>query len=79
MSASCDVHTPLIFNYSNHRKTSSKAQIAACLLIDFRNGGEGGILPEHPKKFSVAMVKLKSFVVNEQIVEKSFCQCHWEI
>jgi len=42
-------------------------------------GGEGGILPEHPKKFSVAMVKLKSFVVNEQIVEKSFCQCHWEI
>jgi hypothetical protein len=42
-------------------------------------GGEGGILPEHPKKFSVAMVKLKSFVVNEQIVEKPFCQSHWKI
>jgi hypothetical protein len=44
-----------------------------------KNGGGGGILPEHPKKFSVAMAKLKSFVVNEQIVEKPFCQCHWEI
>jgi hypothetical protein len=43
------------------------------------HGGEGGILSEHPKKFPVAMVKLKSFVVNEQIVEKPFCQCHWEI
>jgi hypothetical protein len=43
------------------------------------NGGEGGILPEPPKKFSVAMVKLKFFVVNEQIGEKRFCQCHWEI
>ena len=36
-------------------------------------GGEAGILPEHPKKFSVAMVKLKSFVVNERIVENPFC------
>jgi hypothetical protein len=35
-------------------------------------GGEGGFLPEHPKKFSVVMAKLKSFVVNEQIVEKLF-------
>jgi hypothetical protein len=43
------------------------------------SGGEGGILPEHPKKFSVVMVKLKSFVVNERIVEKPFCQCHWKI
>jgi hypothetical protein len=42
-------------------------------------GGEGGILPEPPKKFSVAMVKLKSFVVNELIVEKPFCQCYWRI
>ena len=42
-------------------------------------GGGGGILPEHPKKFSVLMVKLKSFVVNERILEKPFCQCHWEI
>jgi hypothetical protein len=37
----------------------------------------GGILPEHPKKFSVAMVKLKSFVVNEQIVEKPFPHHYW--
>ena len=37
-------------------------------------GGEGGIPSMHPKKFSVTMVKLKSFVVNEQILEKSFCQ-----
>jgi len=44
-----------------------------------RSSEEGGILPEHPKKFSVAMVKLKSFIVNGQIVEKSFCQCSWEI
>jgi len=44
-----------------------------------RYGGEGGILPESPKKFSVAMVKLKSFGVNERFGEKRFCQCHWEI
>jgi hypothetical protein len=36
---------------------------------------ERGILPEHPRKFSVAMVKLKSFAVNAQIVENPFCQC----
>jgi hypothetical protein len=30
----------------------------------------GGVLPEHPKKFSVVMVKPKSFAVNEQIVSK---------
>ena len=42
-------------------------------------GGEGGILPEPPKKFSVAMVKLKSFEVNQRILEKPFCQCQWEI
>jgi len=40
---------------------------------------ERGILPEHPNKFSVVMVKLKSFVLNERIVEKPFCQCHCEI
>ena len=48
-------------------------------IDDFSCGGEGGILPEHPKKFSVAMVKLKSFVVNEQKAEKRFCQCYWII
>jgi hypothetical protein len=42
-------------------------------------GGEGGIPSTHPKKFSVAMVKLKSFVVNERIVGKPFCQRYWEI
>jgi hypothetical protein len=40
-------------------------------------GWEAWILPEHPKKFSVAMVKLKSFVVNEQIVEKPFSHRYW--
>ncbi len=46
--------------------------------VELRNsGGEGGILSEHPKKFSVAMVKLKSFVVNEQIVEKAFSHRYW--
>jgi hypothetical protein len=39
----------------------------------------GGIPSTHPKEFSVAMVKRKFFVVNEQIVEKPFCQCCWEI
>lgn len=43
------------------------------------DGGEGGIPSSHPKKFSVAMVKPNFFVVNEQIVEKPFCQCHWKI
>ena len=48
-------------------------------LLKQSNGGEGGIPSTHPKKFSVAMVKRKFFVVNEQIVEKTFCQCHWKI
>jgi hypothetical protein len=39
----------------------------------------GGIPSTHPKKFSVPMVKRKFFVVNEQMVEKLFCQCCWEI
>jgi hypothetical protein len=43
------------------------------------SGGEGGILPEHPKKFSVAMVKRKSFVVNGGICQKVFCQHYWTI
>jgi hypothetical protein len=51
--------------------------VLASLVV--KAGGEGGILSEHPKKFSVGMVKLKPFVVNERIVEKPFCQCHWEI
>jgi hypothetical protein len=46
-----------------------------CRLV----GGEGGIRDMHPKKFSAAMVKPNFFRVNEQIVEKPFCQCHWEI
>jgi hypothetical protein len=44
-----------------------------------KDGGGGGILPEPPKKFSVAMVKLKSFRVNQRILEKPFCQCQWAI
>jgi hypothetical protein len=39
------------------------------------NGGEE-ILPERPKKFSVAMIKLKSFGANERFGEERFCQCH---
>jgi hypothetical protein len=46
---------------------------------DNESGGEEGILSKQPKKFSVAMVKLKSIVVNERIVEKQFCQCSWKI
>ena len=38
-----------------------------------------GILSGHPKKFSVTMVKLKSFRINEQFLEKPFSHCHWEI
>jgi hypothetical protein len=38
-----------------------------------------GILTEHPKKFSVVMVKRKSLGINEQFLVKPFCQCHWEI
>jgi hypothetical protein len=40
-----------------------------------KSGGEGGILSEHPKKFSATMVKPNSFVVNERKVGKRFCQC----
>jgi hypothetical protein len=47
------------------------------LVVEY--GGGGGILSKHPKRFPVAMVKLKSFVVNDQIVEKPFSQCHWKI
>ncbi|HEX8814520.1 MAG TPA: hypothetical protein VF753_03380 [Terriglobales bacterium] len=43
------------------------------------HGGEGGILSEHPKKFSAVMVKRKSNRINGRFVEKPFCQCHWEI
>jgi hypothetical protein len=60
-----------------NRRDAEKAKRAASARK--QAGGGGGILPEHPKKFSVAMVKLKSFVVNEQIVEKPFSQCHWKI
>jgi hypothetical protein len=38
-----------------------------------------GILSEHPKKFSVVMVKRKPNGINGQFDEKLFCQCHWEI
>jgi len=40
-----------------------------------RSGGEGGIPSKHPKKFSMPMVKRNFFAVNEQFVEKLFCQC----
>ena len=46
---------------------------------DFSYGGEGGILSENPKKFSVVMVKRKSNGINGRFDEKPFCQCHWEI
>ena len=44
-----------------------------------KSGGEGRIQSTHPKKFSAVMVKLKSFAVNERIVEKPLCQCHCKI
>jgi len=40
---------------------------------------KGGILSEHPKKFSVVMVKRKSNRINSRFDEKPFCQRHWEI
>jgi hypothetical protein len=61
-------------------KVASAALKVPVLLVILRIkecGGEGGILPEHPKKFSVAMVKLKSFVVNQQIVEKPISHRYW--
>jgi hypothetical protein len=61
-------HMPLVCA-SNHRRTVARKEY----------GGEGGIPPKHPKKFPVAMVKLKSFRVNQRILEKPFCQCQWAI
>jgi hypothetical protein len=43
------------------------------------DGGEGGILSEHPKKFSVARVKRKSFGIKGQFLEELFSQRHWQI
>jgi hypothetical protein len=49
-------------------------------VVDFKGtGGEGGIPSEHPKKFSVVMVKRKSNRINGRFDERPFCQCHWEI
>ena len=60
------------------KRTRDRNHSTARLAI-FDSGGGEGILPIDPKKFPVAMVRLKSFRVNERILEKSFCQCHWEI
>jgi hypothetical protein len=43
------------------------------------NWRRGGILSEHPKKFSVVMVKRKPNRINGRFDEKPFCQCNWEI
>jgi hypothetical protein len=48
-------------------------------MVDQVCGGEGGILPERPKRFSVEMVNRKSLGINERFFKKPFCQCHWEI
>lgn len=48
-------------------------------LGNFDTGGEGGILSEHPKKFSVVMVKRKPNRINNRFDEKPFCQCNWEV
>jgi len=59
-------------------RRKGKAEIGA--TRDWENAyGGGGIPPTHAKKFSVAMVKRNFFVVNEQFVDKPFCQCHWKI
>jgi hypothetical protein len=47
--------------------------------LERNNLAERGDSTHHPKKFSVAMVKRNFFVVNEQFVDKPFCQCHWKI
>jgi len=60
------------------KRTMDRNHSTARLAI-FDSGGGGGILSIHSEKFPGAMVKLKSFRVNERILEKSFCQCHWEI
>jgi hypothetical protein len=69
---------PALIRYSSNSSSAISYKNRWAGLCD-RSGGGGGILPEHPKKFSVAMVKLKSFVVNKRIVKNPFCQCHWEI
>jgi hypothetical protein len=62
----------------NWRPAVGRGQESAKWLSK-RYGGEGGILSEHPKKFSVVMVKRKPNGINGQFDEKLFCQCHWEI
>jgi hypothetical protein len=56
-----------------------KVVTPSVFLGNFESGGEGGILPKHPKKFSVLMVKRKCFGINERFIEKPLSQCHWEI
>jgi hypothetical protein len=58
---------------------SKRASVMSFQRAVVEYGGGGGILSEQPKKFSVAMVKRNFFVVNEQIIEKPFCQCYWRI
>jgi len=66
------------FEESGNRTGNSYEDLAVYWAFN-QNGGEAGIPPKHPKKFPVAMVKLKSFRVNHRILEKPFCQCQWEI
>ena len=58
---------------------ANKSPGGGLLIGDLSYGGEGGILSKHSKKFPVLMVKPNSFLVNDQKVEKRFCQSWWII
>jgi hypothetical protein len=47
--------------------------------MKLKDMAERGILSEHPKKFSVTMVKRKFNGINGRFVKKPFLQCYWEI
>jgi hypothetical protein len=50
---------------------------ALCNVNEWKDMAErGGILSKHPKKFSVAMVKLNSNAVNLEKCQKPFYQCY---
>jgi hypothetical protein len=53
------------------KKHKSQISISVVFIGKIGSGG-GGVLSEHPKKFSVV-------TVNQRFFKKPFCQCHWEI
>jgi hypothetical protein len=62
------------------RNRANEIRRTALSTMCWENSGrEGGILSDHPKKFSVVMVKRKPNRINGRFDEKPFCQCNWEI